>query len=382
VTVAERRALATALAHAQPAVRRAAPNPGVGCVILADGEVVGIGTTAPPGGPHAERVALAAAGDRARGATACVTLEPCAHHGRTPPCTDALIAAGVARVVVAHPDPNPIASGGIAVLRDAGLEVVGPLPPEDAIRAAVAQQLEGFLHVVRRGRPHLTLKVAQTFDGALVAPDGARWLTGPTARRAVHRWRAARDAVLVGVGTVLADDPRLDVRDVAAVHDVEQPRAVVVDSRLRTPPGANVARVGTLVLTCVEAADPRAAALTARGVRIVTVAPDDDGRVDLRAAMRSLADQGVTSVLAEPGRTLVDALLAADLVDRVVLHVATHLGTGAWRAAAPTPPADGWRTERVGGAGTDLIRQAVRVGGPTPAGAASEVPAEHRTSQS
>ncbi len=350
--------MATALAHAQAAVRRVAPNPGVGCVLLVDGTVVGIGTTAPPGGPHAERVALAVAGDRARGATACVTLEPCAHHGRTPPCTDALIAAGVARVVIAHPDPNPIAAGGAAVLRDAGIEVVGPLDPGDPLRAAVAGQLEGFLQLVHRGRPHVTLKMAQTFDGALVAPDGARWLTGPTARRAVHRWRAARDAVLVGVGTVLADDPRLDVRGMAVDH---QPRAVVIDSQLRTPPTARVVRPGTVLLTRIEAADPRAVALTARGADVVTVAPTDDGRVDLPTALHALADRGVTSVLAEPGRTLADALLAAGLVDRIVLHVATHLGTGGWRAAAPTPPGDRWRTERVGGAGRDLIRQVVRI---------------------
>jgi diaminohydroxyphosphoribosylaminopyrimidine deaminase / 5-amino-6-(5-phosphoribosylamino)uracil reductase len=358
---ADTRHLARAIALAEPAVVPASPNPGVGCVLVRDGQVVGEGATAAPGGPHAEIAALRTAGTAADGASAYVTLEPCAHHGRTPPCTQALRAAGVRRVVFVHPDPNPLATGGADRLRDDGITVVGPRPCGDLLRGSVGRQLEGFLSAVTRGRPHVTLKLAQTTDGALHAPDGARWLTGPAARRSVHRWRASRDAVLVGSGTVLADDPRLDVRHVPAVR---QPRPVVLDSRLRTPPEAHVARPGALVLTAPAGPSPARAALVARGVEVVDVPPtpaDDaigsapgDG-LDLHAALAELSARGITSVLAEPGRTLADALVAADLVDRLVLHVASGLGDGRPRRALDPPPGRRWRAERVGGVGPDLI---------------------------
>jgi diaminohydroxyphosphoribosylaminopyrimidine deaminase / 5-amino-6-(5-phosphoribosylamino)uracil reductase len=358
---ADTRHLARAIALAEPAVVPASPNPGVGCVLVRDGQVVGEGATAAPGGPHAEIAALRTAGTAADGASAYLTLEPCAHHGRTPPCTQALRAAGVRRVVFVHPDPNPLATGGADRLRDDGITVVGPRPCGDLLRGSVGRQLEGFLSAVTRGRPHVTLKLAQTTDGALHAPDGARWLTGPAARRSVHRWRASRDAVLVGSGTVLADDPRLDVRHVPAVR---QPRPVVLDSRLRTPPEAHVARPGALVLTAPAGPSPARAALVARGVEVVDVPPtpaDDaigsapgDG-LDLHAALAELSARGITSVLAEPGRTLADALVAADLVDRLVLHVASGLGDGRPRRALDPPPGRRWRAERVGGVGPDLI---------------------------
>ena len=348
--------LARAIALGETARVVTSPNPAVGCVLVKDGHIAGEGATRPAGGPHAEAVALDEAGPTAAGATAYVTLEPCAHQGRTPPCADALVAAGVRRVVVVHPDPNPLASGGRAVLRDGDVEVVGPLPPDDLYRGAVAAQLEGFLTTVTLRRPHVTLKVAQTTDGQLVAPSG-RWVTGAAARRAVHRWRAAVDAVLVGSGTVLADDPRLDVRHVRSEH---QPRAVVIDSRLSTPPQAAVVRPGTVIVTTAGADEHRAAALRDAGVDVGVVASAGE-RVDLRAALAALARLGVTSVLAEPGRTLAQALLDADLVDRLVVHVGDGgAGTVVHPAVAPAPETT-WRTERVGGIGADAAIHRVRV---------------------
>ena len=354
----ERAALARAGAMAAPHGPLVSPNPAVGCVLLADGNVVGEGVTQPPPGPHAEVVALAAAGSAAQGATAVVTLEPCAHHGRTPPCTDALIAAGVARVVIAHPDPHAIAAGGARRLADAGIEVVGPLPDDDPFRGAVAGALEGFLCAVRRARPHVTLKLARTADGHVTNPTGARWVTGGAARRAVHRWRAAVDGVLVGVGTVLADDPRLDVRDVATDH---QPRPVVLDATLRTPPTARVVRPGTVLVAAPAAGDPstqrhRAERLAEQGVEVRRVAAGPTGRgVDLPAALGALAELGMVSLLAEPGPTLAGALLDAELVDRLVLHVAVGLGDGPLDGALAPPPGAPWRTERSGGAGADAV---------------------------
>lgn len=359
---AERAGLARAVALAAHVQARVSPNPAVGCVVLAEGRIVGEGVTEPPPGRHAEVVALTAAGAAARGATAVVTLEPCAHHGRTPPCTDALLAAGVARVVIAHPDPHPLAGGGAARLTAAGVDVTGPLDADAPLRQTVARHLEGFLTVVARGRPHVTLKVAQTVDGAVQHPTGQRWITGAAARRAVHRWRSAVDGVLVGSGTVLADDPRLDVREVPTDR---QPVAVVLDRRLRTPPTAQVVRPGTVLITSAGGAGPvdgddparerRCRDLEAAGVRVVSVPGEPDGNgLVLAAALAVLVDQGMVSLLAEPGPTLARALLRAGLVDRLVRHVAVHLGSGAPTALAP--PAEGaWRLERSGGAGPDAI---------------------------
>lgn len=364
VRPAERAALARAVALAAAVQPQVSPNPAVGCVILADGRIVGEGVTEPPPGRHAEVVALAAAGSAARGATVVVSLEPCAHHGRTPPCTDALVAAGVARVVIGHPDPHPLASGGAARLTAAGVAVTGPLDAGATLRQTVARQLEGFLTVVARGRPHVTLKVAQTVDGAVAHPADRRWITGPTARRAVHRWRAAVDGVLVGSGTVLADDPRLDVRAVPCAH---QPVAVVLDRRLRTPPTARVLRPGTVLVTSAPGPDPgagdraeherRRRALAGLGARVLEVPGEPDGHgLFLSAALAALADHGMVSLLAEPGPTLAGALLRAGLVDRLVRHVAVDLGTGAPTALLP-PPGTAWRLERSGGAGPDAIVQ-------------------------
>jgi diaminohydroxyphosphoribosylaminopyrimidine deaminase / 5-amino-6-(5-phosphoribosylamino)uracil reductase len=356
-TATERAHLARAVALATSVRGTTSPNPAVGCVIARGGTVVGEGATLPPGSAHAEVVALGAAGDRARGATALVTLEPCAHHGRTPPCTDALLRAGVRRVVIAHPDPNPTAGGGAEVLRAAGVEVV--FAPT-VFRQVVAAEIAGFLSLVTSGRPHVTLKLAQTADGALVAPEDdrhRRWITGPAARRAVHRWRASVDAVLVGSGTVLADDPGLDVRDVPLGRR-QQPRPVVLDGRLRTPPTARVVARGALVLTLPEAARSARAALTAAGAQVLDVPAGPDGKVDPAAALRVLAVHGIASVLAEPGARLGHTLLAAGLVDRLVRHVALDAGAGTPCAALDEGGAR-WRTVRVGGAGTDLIWERV-----------------------
>lgn len=350
----DRAHLARAVALAAGVAGSTGPNPPVGCVLVRDGHVVGEGATAPAGGPHAEAAALTRACERAAGATAYVTLEPCAHHGRTPPCSDALTDAGVVRVVMGHRDPNTVAAGGADRLRQAGIEVDGPLREDDLLHGAITRQLEGFLTVVARGRPHVTLKLAQTVDGLLEPPAPGQWITGPAARTAVHRWRAACDAVLVGSGTILADDPRLDVRRVASAC---QPIAVVLDARLRTPVDAEVVRPGTVVVTTATAPAERRGALAGSGVRVIDVPPSRTGHgVDLQAALAALVPVGVTSVLAEPGGTLARALVEADLVDRLVLHVAGGPDTsGSPARAVPMPAGGQWLTERSGGAGPDLI---------------------------
>lgn len=362
----DRAHLARAIALAEAGRRIASPNPAVGCVLAHGERVVGEGTTQPVGGAHAEAVALAAAGAQAHGATAYVTLEPCAHWGRTAPCADALADAGVARVVVAIEEANGLAAGGVGRLRLAGTEVV-VLPTDDLYATTVAAQLDAFRHVVESSRPHVTVKLAQTADGRLTVP-GSRWITSAEARLAVHRWRAVVDAVLVGSGTVLADDPGLDARDVPVVR---QPVPVVVDARLRTPPGAAVVGRGAIVVTATAAPDAARAELAAAGATLLDVPAAAGGGVDLSAALRRLAGEGITSVLAEPGPTLAQALLDEDLVDRLVLHVA---GAGAERVAEVRSAVAlgedaAWRLERAGGAGPDLVHQLVRDRGHDLAGA-------------
>jgi diaminohydroxyphosphoribosylaminopyrimidine deaminase / 5-amino-6-(5-phosphoribosylamino)uracil reductase len=274
---------AIALAHA--ADRRAYPKPTVGAVVVADGEVVGEGATEPGRtGRHGEIVALAAAGERARGATLSVTMEPCAHHGSTPPCTEAILAAGIARVVAGSLDPNPEAGGGLERLRAAGVDV----ELDDRIEAR--RQNEAWRVWVREGRPFVTYKVAVSLDGRVTVP-GRRWLTGEESRRVVHELRAASDAVAVGMGTVRADDPRLDARDVPVVR---QPRRLAF-GRGPLPEGSELElRPGPL---------------------------EDE--------LRSLAAAGVQSVLLEGGPTLGTAFLRAGLVDKLLLAVAPVLsGSG------------------------------------------------------
>jgi diaminohydroxyphosphoribosylaminopyrimidine deaminase / 5-amino-6-(5-phosphoribosylamino)uracil reductase len=340
--------MARALARAERGRLTCRPNPMVGCVLVRDGEVVADGWHERAGGPHAEIAALTRAGDRAAGATAYVTLEPCNHHGRTGPCSEALLAAGVRRVVYGLADPNPAAAGGGARLRAAGVEVAGGL-----LAPWVAEQNRVFLHGLTHRRPHVTLKLAQTVDGALVAPAG-RWITGPAARAAVHRERARADAVLVGSGTVLADDPRLDVRGVPAPGG--QPRAVVLDARGRTPVDAAVVRPGTIVVTGPDAPADRRAALTAAGVEVVAVPAAAPAGVDLDAAFGALWDRGIRAILAEPGATLAAALMRAGVVDRLLRHVAGSVVAidGTPRPAAAVATGAAWPVRRQVPRGDDV----------------------------
>lgn len=292
------------------------PNPAVGCVIVRDGVIVGRGTTQRGGRPHAERVALDQAGDAARGAVAYVTLEPCAHTAKTPPCADALIAAGVARVVVATGDPDPrVAGQGIARLRDAGITVDVGLMQREA-----EQDHAGFLMRVTRGRPFLTLKIASSLDGRIATTSGeSRWITGPDARRAVHGLRSRHDAVLVGAGTARADDPMLDVRDLG---DVRQPVRVVVSRDLHLPINgrlAQTAREQPVWLCHGPEVDTRD--WTRAGVETLECETVRN-RVDLTSVLRQLAMRGITRVLCEGGGHLAGNLLQAHLVDELIVFQA------------------------------------------------------------
>ena len=292
------------------------PNPAVGCVILKDGMVVGRGWTQPGGRPHAEVRALAQAGALARGATAYVTLEPCAHHGQTPPCAEALIAAGVARVVTALTDPDPRVSGkGHQMLRAAGIAVTeGVLGPEAARLNA------GFLKRVTQGLPFVTLKLAATLDGRIATASGeSRWITGPAARRKVHALRLAHDAVMVGSGTALADDPDLTVRDMGATR---QPVRIVLDRMLRHAPDSRLGRTASAhpvwLLHGPAAPDSARAAWAATGAALIEV-PEAGGHLDLHAALQALAQKGLTRILSEGGSTVAAALVRAGLVDDLAL---------------------------------------------------------------
>jgi diaminohydroxyphosphoribosylaminopyrimidine deaminase/5-amino-6-(5-phosphoribosylamino)uracil reductase len=326
-----------ALELAQRSIGLSEPNPRVGCVITTPGhETVATGFTQEAGGPHAEVVALRAAqaqGLSLQGATAYVTLEPCAHHGRTPPCCDALIAAGVGRVVVAVGDPFPqVAGQGLARLRAAGVEVVEC--PDAAIVAAARELNIGFFSRVLRRRPWVRLKAAVSVDGRTALPDGAsQWITGEAARADGHAWRRRAGAVLTGVGTVLEDDPRLDVR---AVPTARQPRRVIVDSRLDTPPGARILDAPGEV--CVVHAQPAdalvaaaatpmaraAAALAGRGARLASL-PGPNGKVDLAGLLERLADEGVNELHVEAGHRLNGSFLREGLVDECLVYVAPAL---------------------------------------------------------
>ena len=289
------------------------PNPSVGCVLVRDGRVVGRGWTQPGGRPHGESEALRRAGELAQGATAYVSLEPCAHHGETPPCTDALIAAGVARVVIAAEDPDPRVEGrGMAQLRDAGIEVIEGICG-DAARALNA----GFLKRIVAGRPLFTLKTATSLDGRIATAGGeSKWITGEAARRRAHGLRADHDAVMVGIGTALADDPALDCRLPGLAH--RSPLRIVVDSHLRLPLENKLARHPCWALTLAGGDPGRRDALRERGVEIIDAAADAAGRVDLEAAAKILGERGLTRVLVEGGAELNAGLLGAGLIDRLV----------------------------------------------------------------
>ncbi len=296
------------------------PNPAVGCVLVRDGRVLGRGWTQIGGRPHAETMALLQAG-QAVGATAYVTLEPCAHHGHTPPCAEALIAARVARVVTALTDPDARVSGkGHAMLRAAGISVT-----EGVLAAQARVANAGFLKRVTRGLPFVTLKLAATLDGRTATAAGeSRWITGPEARRAVHLLRMTHDAVLVGSGTARADDPDLTVRDMGAAH---QPLRIVLDSRLTHDPHSRLGHTARLTpVWLLHGPDAPAAACTAwEETGATLIALPGDGHLDLTAALQALATRGLTRILCEAGGQLAAALIRAGLVDEVVLHTAGAL---------------------------------------------------------
>lgn len=305
--------MARALELAERGLYTTTPNPRVGCVIVKGGEIVGEGWHERAGGPHAEAIALAAAGPRARGATAYVTLEPCAHHGRTPPCAEALVNAGIGRVVAAMSDPNPLVSGkGLDRLRAAGLDV------QAGLMETQARELNcGFVSRMSRGRPWIRVKVAASLDGRTALANGrSRWITGPEARRDGHGWRARACAVLTGIGTVRADDPELNVREVPTTR---QPVRVVVDSRLETPLEARVVGEGTLIAAAAESA--RKAALIAKGASVL-VLPNSGGDVDLAGLMLELARRSLNEVHVEAGAKLNGALLQARLIDELLVYLA------------------------------------------------------------
>lgn len=305
------------------------PNPRVGCVLVKDGRVVGEGWHQKAGEPHAERHALAAAGDAARGATAYVTLEPCSHHGRTPPCADGLVDAGVARVVAAMEDPNPkVAGQGMAHLAEAGITV------ETGLLANSAAALNpGFIKRMTTGRPYVRCKLAMSLDGRTAMASGeSAWITGEDARRDVQRLRARSDAILTGIGTVLADDPSLNVRigldelpGLASADHLSQPLRVVLDRRLRMPLDARMLALDGQTMVITDAADMgRVDALIGAGA-LVTELPSGPGGIDLGVVLDYLGAREINELLIEAGPTLAGGALAAGIIDELIVYMAPHL---------------------------------------------------------
>jgi diaminohydroxyphosphoribosylaminopyrimidine deaminase / 5-amino-6-(5-phosphoribosylamino)uracil reductase len=315
--------MAHALRLAERGLYTTSPNPRVGCVLVKENKVVGEGWHERAGEPHAEVYALREAGKQAKGATAYVTLEPCSHFGRTPPCADALIAAGIRRVVVAVQDPNPqVAGQGIAKLRTAGIEV------ECGLMEAAASELNvGFFSRMTRGTPWVRSKIAASLDGRTALANGSsKWITGAAARRDVQHWRARSCVVLTGIGTVLADDPQLNVREIPIER---QPLRVVLDSELRISPKSGILQNGQTLIYTASANAAKRQLINACGAEVVTLA-GTDGKVDLSAVLRDIGRRGINELLVEAGRTLNGALFKAGLVDELVLYLAPQLlGDGA-----------------------------------------------------
>lgn len=320
--------MARALRLARRGLYTADPNPRVGCVLVNDGVVVGEGFHARAGDAHAEVNALADAGQAARNATAYVTLEPCSHCGRTGPCTERLIAAGVRTVVAAMRDPNPEVRGqGFTALKSAGIEVREGVMESDAATLNV-----GFVSRMSRGRPYLRLKLAASLDGRTALASGeSRWITGAESRRDVQRLRARSSAVLTGVDTVLADDPRLDVREnfspqaTSAGGDIRQPLRIIVDSRLRTPPNARIlSPPGSVLIATLDGSASAANALRSKGAEVAAF-PAAGERVDMEPLLAHLAQREINELHVECGATLAGALLDAGLVDELVLYLAPLL---------------------------------------------------------
>ena len=334
----------------------ATPNPNVACVMVKGGRVIGEGAHVKTGEPHAEVLALAACTESAEGATAYVTLEPCGHEGRTPPCSDALIRAKVARVVAALEDPNPLVHGaGTNRLRDAGVRV------DIGLMAAQAGEAHrGFLQRMRHGRPWMRIKSAMSLDGRTALADGeSQWITGEAARRDVHALRARSCAMLTGIGTVLRDDPRLTVRDVPCSR---QPRRVIIDSRLDLPAGARILQGEPPIVFTVSADREKRSKLQALGAEVVDapVDPAKPGKTDLAAIARELAARGFNEVTVETGAKLNGSLLAAGVIDEIVLYMApillgdTAQGLFAMPALARLADAPRMNLVDVRNVGTDL----------------------------
>lgn len=359
----------TALALARRGLGRVSPNPAVGCVILGpDGAVAGRGWTQPGGRPHAETEALRRAGDAARGGTAYVSFEPCAHHGQTGPCAEALIKAGISRVVVATEDPDPRVSGkGIGRLQEEGIDVRIGIGRRDAERLNA-----GFLLRITEGRPLVTLKCATTLDGRIATHSGdSQWITGEIARSWAHGLRASHDAILIGAATVRTDDPELTCR--LPGMEGYSPIRVVLDSRLTTPLTGHLVRTAserpTWVITVKNAAPDRKDAFIDCGVEVIEVPHDDGGRPEVMEALTTLGERGVTRVLVEGGGQVTAALLRVGAVDRIAWFRAPGIigGDG-------VPVAEGFGVDRLGemarferrwgfGAGIDTLEIFERVGG-------------------
>ena len=330
-SAADHEFMARALRLAEYGLFSTSPNPRVGCLIVKDGLVVGEGWHHRAGEAHAEINALQAAGEAAGGATAYVTLEPCSHHGRTPPCAEALIAAKVGRVVAAMQDPNPqVAGEGLAQIRQAGIRV------ECGLLASEAQELNvGFVARMTRGRPWLRMKMAGSLDGKTALQNGvSQWITGPAARQDGHRWRARACAILTGIGTVRDDDPQLNVR---GVDTSRQPLKVVVDSRLELSLDAQVLRDGNVLVAATVDDAARVAALRQLGADVVFL-PGPGDKVDLLALMLELGRRGINEVHAEAGFKLNGSLLQAGLVDELLLYLAPCLIGDAARGMFNLPP--------------------------------------------
>jgi len=311
-----------ALALAESVLYTTAPNPRVGCVIVRDGRVLGEGATQPPGGPHAEVCALRDAQARQEsvlGATMYVTLEPCSHFGRTPPCVDAVLAANPARVVVAIGDPNPLVNGqGLARLRAAGIEVTTGVCAEEALAINA-----GFISRMSRGLPWVWMKMAASLDGRSALHNGmSQWITGPEARGDGHRWRARSCVVLTGMGTVLKDDPQLNVR---GVDTPRQPRKAVVDGRFEIPEDARLFDGAEVILFTAREDAAKAARLADKNARVVVLPGQEPGRVDLPGMMRWFAQEQFNEVHVEAGAGLSGALVASGCVDELLLYLAPVL---------------------------------------------------------
>ncbi len=340
-----------ALELARGAAGGVGPRPPVGAVVVRDGAVVGEGRTAPSPGPHAEVAALEEAGEAARGATVYVTLEPCSHQGATPPCTDALLAAEVSRVVVASRDPNPeVNGGGIARLMDAGVAVEERVSEED--EEAASDLLEAFDHHVRTGLPLVTAKYAMSLDGKIATRRGdSQWITGERARLRAHVMRAQSDAVMVGVGTLLADDPRLTARVEGAGSPEPRPRLrIVVDSAGRAPPSARLFwQPGNVLLVHVTRSEDAGPLIGFPDNVEKLELPAGYGGVDLRALVDELGERGYTSLLVEGGGTLLGSMMELELVDKVAAFIAPAIIGG---RDAPGP---------VGGTGIERLADATRL---------------------